>query len=244
MNYQIIQDFIKNGEYSDEIKKSFLDCCQNFSELSKKNYANIIIHYLKDDNFSKTLNLLLMKKDLSVYKKIGYFAGNLMHCLVEYGKKMKKGVNSKNTFYKGLNLNIIDLLEFLKNRNFMITFPYFLPITMKKDFAKITSKIDKSNKENKKKDFYSVFMKIEYLFDKGYEPCIFELKDIAPYPDEEEYILLPFTFLRINKIKIDSNTFTADIELSVIGKKEILEYKIKKSHKMEYDSKNKIMISK
>ena len=244
LNYSIIQDFINKGEYSNEIKKSFLDCCKNFSELSKKNYVNIIMHYLKDDNFSKTLNLLLMKKDLSVNIKIGYFAGNLMHCLVEYGRKMKKGVNSKTTFYKGLNLNIIDLLEFLKNRNLNITFPYFLSITTKKDLAKISSKIDKSNKEKKEKDLYSVFMKIDYLYDKGYEPCIFELNDIVPYPDEEEYILLPFTFLRINKIKIDSNQFTADIELTVIGKKEILEYKIKQSHKMEYDSKNKIMIAK
>jgi len=178
---------------------------------------------LKSEHITKinSQNELLMKKDLSVYKKIGYFAGNLMHCLVEYGKKMKKGVNSKNTFYKGLNLNIIDLLEFLKNRNFMITFPYFLSTTDKINLAEIFSKRNVPEKARKEKEFYSVIMKISYLYENGYEPSIFDLKGLSQYPDEEDYYLLPFTFLNLNKFTIDSNKYTADIEFLVIGKKEI-----------------------
>jgi len=243
-NYGLIQEFILKENYPDEIKNGLLLCFKNYSELIKKNYEKIIISFLKDNNFSKILNILLLKKDISIYQKIGYFVGNLMHSLVQYGIKMKKGIDSGHSFYKGIELNIIDLLEFLKNKNFPITFPSFFLMTTKKDIADILAKRKIPEKERKAKELYSVIMKINYLYDDGYEPSVFDLRDLAVYPDEEEYILLPFTFLRINKIKIDSNTFTADIELTVIGKKEILEYKIKKSHKMEYDSKNKIMISK
>ena len=243
-HYQMINDFIQKENYPNNIKENFLRCSQNFIELKNKNYTKIIICYLKDDNFSKILNTLLNKKDYSIYTKIGYFVGNLMHSLVQYGKKAKKAINSGTTFYKGLQLNIIELLEYLKNEMNIITFPYFLSMVTKKDFAENTSKRNISDKTRKTKEFYSVIMKINYLYDSGYEPSAFNLKDLAQYPDEEEYILLPFTFLELKKVNIDSNKFTADIELDIIGKKEILENKIKESKTVEHNKKNKIMVIK
>ena len=242
LNYGLIQEFIILKEnYPDEIKNGLLLCFKNYSELSKKNYEKIIISFLKDNNFSKVLNILLLKKDISIYQKIGYFVGNLMHSLVQYGIKMKKGIDSGHTFYKGIELNIIDLLEFLKNKKFPITFPYFFLMTTKKDIADISAKRKMPEKERKDKELYSVIMKIDYLYDDGYEPSIFDLKELAVYPDEEEYILLPFTFLLVKQVKIDSSKFFADIELQIIGKKEILEYKIKQSKEIKYDKKQHIM---
>ncbi len=239
--YPIVEDFIKNENYSNEEKNDLLKCFNVFGELSNKQYETILICYLKNDNFSRILNSLLKGKDLIIYKKIGYFAGNLMHCLVEYGKMKNKGINKGAVFYKGMQLHVIDLLEFLKNRNLLIAFPYFMSMSNKKDFAQIISKRNLSEKERKKKEFYSVILKIDYLYDDSYEPCVFDLKELAQYPDEEEYILLPFTFLKIKKITIDSNNFIADIELVIIGKKEILEYKIKESHTIVFDKKQVIM---
>ena len=245
LNYSLVNDYIKMEEYQNSIKESLLSCFQIFAELNKKNYEKIIICYLKDDNFCRILNLLLKKKDISIYKKIGYFAGNLMHSLVEYGKKENKGVNSGKVFYRGMQLKIVELLELLKNRNLKITFPYFFSMVNKKPFVDISSKRNLSSKERKEKEFYSVIMKIEYLYDEGYEPCVIDLNNLAQYPDEEEeFILLPFTFLTLKNIEIDSDKYTADIELEIIGKKEILEYKIKESKIIEYDKDEKIMIAK
>ena len=241
LNYQIIEDYIKNENYPNEVKNDLLKSFSTFSELSNKNYERILISYIKSDNFSQVLNSLLKAKDLLIYKKIGYFAGNLMHSLVEYGSKNKKGINKGAVFYKGVQLPIIDLLEFLKNRGLRITFTKFITLTNRKEFAQIMSKRNLSDKERKKKELYSVIMKIDYLYDDGYEPCVFDLKELAQYPDEEEYILLPFTFLILKKIAIDSNQFTADMELSIIGKKEILENKIKESHNIYFDKENNIM---
>ena len=240
-HYQMISDFIQKGDFHNNIKESLLRCFQNFQEITQKNYAKIIITYLKDDNLYIILKSLLMKKDISVYTKLGYFVGNLMYSIVKYGKKTKNAVTSGLTLYKGMELNIVDLLEFLKNKNLLITFPYFLSLINKKEFAEILSKRNIPDKVRKEKGFYSVILKICYLYEDEYEPSVFNLKDLAQYPDEEEYIVLPFTFLELKSINIDSNKFIADIELDIIGKKDILEYKIKDGKKVEFNQKEKIM---
>ena len=243
-NFQLICNFIRNGDFQKNIKDNLIKSFNIFSELPKQNYEKIITCYLNDTNFSRILNLILDKKDLSLYKNIGYFAGNLMHSIVQYGKKWKKGINKQKIFYLGMRLNIIQLMEFLKNKYSKITFPYFLSLTSNKNFAEDISSRNVPFINRKNKDLYSVIMTINYNYQEGYEPSIFELKDLSNFPDEEEHILLPFTFMKLNNVKIDSNNYNADFELTIIGKKEILEYKIKENMIIEYDKLNKIMVPK
>jgi hypothetical protein len=241
-NFNNIKAFISNSnEFQEGIKDRLINCFQIFSELSNKNYEEIISIFLKDNNFSTTINSLLMKKEINTYQYISYFAGNLMHCLVQYGKKKNKGVNKGTILYKGLQMNIVDLLELLKNRGLIITFPHFFSLGQIQ-YAEISSKRNAPEINRKNKDIYSVILKISYLYDEYFEPSIFEIKDLATYPDEEEYIMLPFTFMILKKVIIDSNKYTSDIELQVVGKEQILEYLIKdKSKNIEYNKQKHIM---
>ena len=182
-----------------------------------------------------------MTKNSQIYKNIGYFVGNLMYSIVQYGKKEQKGVNGGEVFYKGLQLNIVEVLEYLKNRNLLITFPYFFSMTKNKNIAELMSK-RKMNKKNK--NLFSVIMTFEYQHNDGYEPSAFDLSDLSLYPDEEESILLPFTFLYLKSININSNNYTVDIDLEIIGKTEELEKKIKKGSIIEYDKVNHAMFTK
>ena len=182
-----------------------------------------------------------MTKDLQIYKNIGYFVGNLMYSIVQYGKKEQKGVDAGEVFYKGFQLNIVEVLEYLKNINILITFPYFFSMTKNKNIAELMSK-RKMNKKNK--NLFSVIMTFEYQHNDGYEPSAFDLSDLSLYPDEEESILLPFTFLYLKSININSNNYTVDIDLEIIGKTEELEKKIKKGSIIEYDKENHAMFTK
>ena len=242
-NFNSIQKFIKNSEFPKKMKKNLISCFYIFSELPKKNYGKIISCYLRNNYFSKILNLILNKKDFQLYKNIKYFAGNLMHSIVQYGKKMEKGVNKPETFYMGIQLNIVDLMEFLKNIKKIITFPYFLSVTTNENMAKTYSYRNIPIDDRKNKDFYSVIMTINYSYQEDYEPCVFDLKDLSQIPIEEEHVLLPFTFMELNEIKIYSNNYNANIKLNIIGKKEILEYKIQNNNSIEYDNINKIMVA-
>ena len=158
-------------------------------------------------------------------------------------KKGEIGVNYSMSFYRGTTLNIVEILELLKNRGLIIAFPYFVSLVNRKDFAEKDSERKLSEKERKNKEFYSVIMKINYLFEKKYKPSVFNLKNLSD-SKEEEFILLPFTFLKLKSIKIDSSNYIADLELDILGKKEILENKIKESKTIEFDSTQNIVFSK
>ncbi len=214
-NFMKIKEFINEGEFPNEMKNNIIEDFKIFSELKNKNYEKIIKYYLNNYKFYKIMNLLLDKKDISIYKKIGYFAGNLMHCLEEYGKKMKKGVKSNKTFFSGKQLNIIDVLQYYKNKNSSIAFPYFLSMTTKRELAEKYSNRNIPDDERKTEAIFSVILQIEYLYGDNEQPCAFELKDLSPIPEEDEFILLPFTFMQVKKVDINPDKFIVDIRLQI-----------------------------
>ena len=112
-----------------------------------------------------------------------------------------------------MQLNIIDVLQYYRNINSSIAFPYFLSMTTKKELAEISSKRNIS--ERKKKALFSVILQIEYLYEENEKSCVFKLKDLSPIPSEEEYILFPFTFMKIKDVKINSDNFIVDIPLQI-----------------------------
>jgi len=243
---QNINDIInKNYEIRNIIKNQDVKWFEDILNLlNNKEYEKAICYYLKDKNLSEFLNKLLMKKDSKIFDKIGYFASNLMYCFTQYGQERGNSVTYAQTFFKGKLLNIFILLELLKNKGTLITFPYFYKFTANKEFAELSSKRYHYEEKNKDNDLYSVIMKFDYVPDNRYEPSIFNLKYLMQFPEEEDYILLPFTFFKITKVKIDSSKFTAEIEFSIVGKLNILEKDIRNGKNIEYDNGKNIMIIK
>ena len=115
------------------------------------------------------------------------------------------------------------MMEFLKNKKNKITFPYFFSMTTNEDWANNSSKRDRPKEERQEKELYSVKMKINYSPSLNYEPCIFEVKDLSLSPDAEEYILLPFTYIDLFSIDINSEEYSADIQLNFTDKNAIFE---------------------
>ena len=214
-----------------------------YNENKNKNDKEFIFKYLKDENLSILFNQLLIKKEKIDFDYIGYFAGNLMWRIVQYGKQAKKGVTQGNLLYKGIKLDFINLLEFIKNDKLIISFAHFLMISPRKELALLKSERNQILTDRKNQNLFSVILNIEYYYDNNFEPSIFDINELMPYPDEEEFIALPFTFFEVKKIEYNTKNMDADIYLNVIGKSEILENKIKKGKKLVYDENRKIMIS-
>jgi len=214
-----------------------------YNENKNKNEKEFIFKYLKDENLSILFNQLLIKKEKIDFDYIGYFAGNLMHRIVLYGKQAKKGVTQGNLLYKGIKLDFINLLEFIKNEKLLISFAHFLMITPRKELALLKSERNQALADRKNQNLFSVILNIEYYYDNNFEPSIFDINELMPYPDEEEFIVLPFTFFELKNIEYNTKNMEADIYLNVIGKSEILENKVKFGKKLNYDKDGKIMIS-
>ena len=221
----------------------FFDKIYNFyNSFKNKNDKEFIFKYLYEENLSISLNQLLMKHEEIDFNYIGYFVGNLMNRIVLYGKTEGRDVVQKSQFYKGIQLDIINLFEFYKNEGIIISFSNFMMITQNKDIAILNSQRNIPLEDRKDKNLFSVIFNIQYSHDNGFEASIYDLSQLMPYPDEESFIILPFTFFYVEKITTDSKNMNADIDLLVIGKKEILEHKVKMGKKLTYDKKNGIII--
>ena len=229
-----------NINNKDEIFIKLYDFYNSFKNNTSKEF---IFNYLKKDNLSSLLNQLLIKNNQTDFDKISYFVGNLMYRIVQYGNEEKKGVTKAQKFYKGIQLNIFNLFEFIKSEGLLISFSHFMMISAKKELALINSRRNLHLMNRKDKSLFSAMLNIDYLYDDGYQPSIFDLNNLIPYPDEEEFIVLPFTFFYVKSIKYDILKMNVDIDLEVIGKFEILEEKVKIGKKIIFDDKSHAIIS-
>ena len=208
-----------------------------------KTNEEFIFNYLKEKNVSNLVNQILKRKEKSDFEQISYFVGNLMHRIVEYGRKEKKGINSGAQLYKGMKLDTINLFEYIKNEGFVISFSNFISITSKKELAELNSERNIPLNNRKSKNLFSVMITFNYLHDEGFTPSIFDLSELIPYPDEEEFIALPFTFFHLVKVKIDKSKMNVDIEMTVIGKFGFLEERVRMGKKVYFNEKKFIMES-
>ena len=255
--HQIVAKYYLNNKFFDEskIKPSLINDNDNITNdiINKlyefynlfKNRTNeeFIFNFLKTEKLSNSLNQILIKKEKTDFEQISYFAGNLMYRIVEYGYSEKKGITSGAELYKGMQLDIINLFEYIKNETFLISYSHFMTITSKKQLAELNSQRNIPLIYRTNKNIFSVMITIHYLHDDGFIPSIFNISDLIPYPDEEECIVLPFTFFKLNKVVINENKMNVDIDMTVIGKFEILEEKVKLGKKLFFNEKNYTMQS-
>ena len=93
--------------------------------------------------------------------------------------------------------------------------------------------------ENQKK--FSVLFIITNLCENNWISNSIDIHKESDYTNEKEYLFQPFSFYFVKDVQIDLNNYTADIYLETIGKKEILEEKIRLGKTIEYNAKEKIM---
>jgi hypothetical protein len=235
---------IKNkNDLSKEMIDDLLKIFNFYNMFKKKSNEEFIFNYLKSENVSNLVNQTLKRKEKTEFEQISYFVGNLMYRIVEYGWKGKKGINSGTKLYKGMQIDTINLFEFIKNENMVISFSNFMTITSKKELAELNSERNIPLYSRKNKNLFSVMITINFLYDEGFTPSIFNLSELISYPDEEEFIVLPFTFFHLVKVKIEENKMNVDIEMNIIGKFGFLEERVKMGKKLSFNQKNFIMES-
>ena len=224
-----------NSAYINDIINKIYEFYKSFKNKTNEEF---IFNYLKTEKLSNLLNHILIKKEKEDIAQISYFVGNLMYRIVEYGFNEKKGITSGAELYKGMQIDIINLFEYIKNEKFIISFSHFMTITSKKELAELNSQRNIPLDLRRNKNLFSVMITIHYLHDEGFIPSIFDISDLIPYPDEEEYIVLPFTFFELKKVTINERNMNVEIEMNVVGKREILEEKVKLGKKLGFNEKN------
>lgn len=239
----VIQDFLYwypqlNIEKSDNFEGTKIELLigtlQNFKDISSNEKNLIKIYTRSTGSFYNDFNKWLRELDPFAYKKISWFIAALMYQLNRYGNV--HGLTESKTLYRGIKMNYTDLLLYKRFEGRIVCFPSFTSSTEKKEVAENFNEKDGDTLEDRKnKKVFFVTMVINYKFSNNFIYSAIDISKCSDYPNEEERLFPPFTFFKLNKLNIDYNNYTSSIELDSIGRKEILEKRIRNGNILKYN---------
>ena len=214
----------------EEIKiEQLLKIVQKFKGIND-NETNIITTYTKENNsFYQDFNYWLNNLDPLSIQKTSWFIASVMYNLNEYSQKKGKGVKESKEFYRGIKMNLCDILSYERSKGEIICFPSFTSTTPIRNIAK------KFAEENKTKNQYEIIIKINYIYKDGFIPNAIDISSISAFKEEKEHLFLPFSFFKITKVDINHEKKKGEIELDSIGRKKIMEKYLSKENKLEYN---------
>ena len=199
----------------------------------------LIIKKYTNTKFYKSLNAMLFSPYF--YEASAYITAKLMHSLNRYAMKEKQYCDeNQKILYRGIPLSYTCLLQYERAKGKIICFQNFISTSENKNTAKKFSGRVKDKEENKVNLEFSVIYKITNIYQNGFISNGVNVQKISQY-DEKEYLFQPFSFFYLKDIHIDIDKKTAKIFLETVGKKEILEEKLRGGSEIKYSRKNNIM---
>ena len=201
----------------------------------------IIKEYTKE-TFYGDLNRWLMNSKMNSYDTIAYFTSRLMYSLNNYGKENKMYYDKDNTtLRRGIKIPYSCLLPYIRAVGKVILLSSFTSTSENEITARNFSGRDVAEKQYKKNNIFSVIYIIHNNYKNNWVSNGINVQNESAYKSEKEILYQPFSFYLVKKVNIDIKNYIADIYLETVGKKEILEEKIKKGKSIEYNKSAQIM---
>ena len=204
----------------------------------------LIIREYTTNNFYGDLNRWLMKGKMKYYEPVAYFTSRLMYSLNQYADKYGKYCNeNKKILLRGAKLYYSCLLPYERAIGKIILLSAFTSTSEKENVAKKWAGRGKEEEVFKSSLRFSVVFHITNLYnkDKNWISNSIDIHDNSKYEKEKEFLFQPFSFYRVIKVDFNIKNHTADIFLETIGKKEIIEEKIKLGQEIKYNEIENIM---
>ena len=244
-NYDKIENLIKEKDKAKELIRDQDKLLKGFAKFDlKKDLANLdelIIKEYSSNTFYGDLNKWLNDK-MNFELSVAYFTSRLMYSLNKYGKEKNKYCNqNKKVIFRGSKLPYSTLLAYERAKGKIILFSSFTSTSENKQLAENFAGRRDAGEMYEANLLYSVVYYITNVQEKNWISNGVIIKDIAKYKYEEEVLFQPFSFYLVSNIKINDKNSIADIFLETIGKKEILEEKIKLGNEIEYNPDLNIM---
>ena len=202
----------------------------------------IITEYTKNaiyEDLNKWLRDINLKKNY--YEVVSYFTSRLMYSLNTYALKKNAYENTNGKILRrGVKMFYSNILPYIRAKGKIISLTSFTSTTEKENIANFfAGKADKNLYKNTKN--FSVIYIITNNYKEGWISNAVNIQENSDKKHEQEILFLPFSFYYVRDVKIDTEKHTADIYLETIGKKEILEEKIKEEKSIRYNYIENIM---
>ena len=201
----------------------------------------IIKEYTKE-TFYGDLNRWLMNSKMNSYDTIAYFTSRLMYSLNNYGKENKMYYDKDNTtLRRGIKIPYSCLLPYIRAVGKVILLSSFTSTSENELTARNFSGRDHAKNQYENNKIFSVIYIIHNNYKNNWVSNGINVQNESAYKSEKEILYQPFSFYLVKKVNIDIKNYIADIYLETVGKKEILEEKIKKGKSIEYNKSAQIM---
>ena len=239
------EDFSALNFSDDYEKKLFNYIDQNIDsiEYNKKDLKKIILHFKTSKNFLKDILKFYTSENELVYlfnrtmrnielgmERLSFLIGPMYYSMIRFlqNKKSYLILNKKVTLYRKIYINQYDLDTYHMIEGNIICFPSFTSTSLIEGFSP-TNKALKVNKINQNNILLN--MELDYKPSSGNYPQGMLLRDFSSNQQEEEFLLFPFTFIKVISIE-DVKKGVYKLKGKIINKNCILEFGLKKGKKV------------
>ena len=238
-SYEEYIEKIKKEKKSEESLKGLLtfDLDKDLEALDE-----MIIKEYTRNTFHGDLNRWLMKGKMKDYAPVAYFTSRLMFSLNSYAERKNKYCNEdKKVLHRGKKLYYSCLLPYERALGKIILLSGFTSTSDNDEVARTWAGRGRETEVYKNSSKFSVVFTITNLHNNNWISNGIDVHDISKYKNEKEFLFQPFSFYKVKKVDFDVKGRKADISLETVGKKEILEMKIKENKEIKYNEIDNIM---
>ena len=210
-------------DINEENKKLIKDTVDKLKK--SKNFGVEVIKSYTGEGVCYILNKIM--RDISKgYIGLTYFFGPYDYGFFKFlHDNPGKGINKTVDLTRNIKLNPLDFYTYTLSEKEIICFPSFTSTSLKLDNTfSVTSNGKEVNKIDE--DCINVKMIFHYIYEKDCISPGIDVSSDSVFKGEKEVLLLPFTFVKFNKIeKKDDKNYIFDF--TIINRKKILEFELR-----------------
>ena len=246
-NLAEIEEIIDEDEKKKKLKKSkgkIKEGLLSFNlEKDLEALDELIIKEYTKNTFYGDLNRWLMKSRAKYYEPVAYFTSRLMYSLNSYAEKHHKYCKEdEKILHRGTKLFYSCLLPYERAVGKEILLSAFTS-TSESDFvARTWAGRGKERQIYENSSKFSVVFHIKNKYKNAqWVSNSIDIQEESDFKKEKEILFQPFSFYKVTEVNINIDNYTADISLETIGKREILEKRIKEGKNIKYNEAENIM---
>ena len=199
----IIQYFKEHTNESEENLRKYFN--------KKHNIYQYIKNYTKDDFYYRYINRFLREGDFASYRILSNHLSKFIYHLYDYRNTHYQLNNT--TLYRKITLNLDELNIYSNSIGKIICYPSFTSTSLgENDYH------------------FDIFKKPELIYTQliiqsNYSKSIVSIKELSKFPQENEYLFLPFSFFIINNVErfLENEILHAKIYLTALNSEKPIE---------------------
>ena len=196
----MVSFFLKNTKETEETLRKVFN--------SKHTVKNYISNYTIEGFYYKYINKFLRQGDFNSYRLLSNHLCKFIYHLYEYRKNLKQERTA--TLYRKMYISKEELKVYKKSLGKVICYPSFTSTSILQDGYEPT------NPNNG-----SILVKL--VIEQNNSKSIISIKDLSEFPNEEEYLCLPFSFFKITMILDNFKGVPCTIYLTALNSEKPLE---------------------